>query len=79
MFEESDAGHRRRDREARARAKAEATRRALLDLLREGPMSGRELRTRLAADASVSVVNYHLAVLVSDREVVAEDGLYRLA
>lgn len=79
MFDESDAEQERRVTEAQARARAEATRSAMLEVLREGPMSRADLRARLGEDAPVSVVNYHLAVLVNDREIVNEEGVYRLA
>jgi predicted transcriptional regulator len=79
IFEQGDDGRQRRIAESRARARADETRRAMLDLLREGPMSSDELRARLASDASISVVNYHLGVLVDDKAIVNEDGLYRLA
>lgn len=79
MFEDQGEGQARRNKESRARAKADATRRALLDLLRSGPMTNADLRGRLASDAPISVVNYHLSVLVQAGEVVNEDGLYRLA
>jgi DNA-binding transcriptional ArsR family regulator len=79
MFEKNEGGRSRRIAETQARARAEGTRRAMLDLLREGPMSGVDLRARLAEDAPISVVNYHLAVLESDREIVSENGIYRLA
>jgi len=78
MFEESDAGRQRRIAESRARARAEGTRRALLHLLRGGPLSSVDLRAGLAGDAPISVVNYHLAVLVDGKEIVNENGLYRL-
>jgi len=79
MFEEKDEGRERRIREARARTRAEETRRAMLELLRDGPLSSAEMRAKLAEDATLSVVNYHLSVLVSGGEVVNEGDLYRLA
>jgi DNA-binding transcriptional ArsR family regulator len=79
MFEEKDEGRKRRIREARARTRAEETRRAMLELLRNGPLGSAEVRAKLTEDATLSVVNYHLSVLVSDGEVVNEGGLYRLA
>lgn len=79
MYQEDDDRQERRIAEARVRARAETTRRALLDLLREGPMSSDDLRARLAGDASISVVNYHLGVLLDSKEILSEDGIYRLA
>jgi predicted transcriptional regulator len=81
MFaEQGDERRARRIREAQARTKAEETRRALLALLREGPLSTAELRAKLGGEVTVSVLNYHLGVLVSGGEIVAEDDdLYRLA
>ena len=79
MFEESEAEQSRRITELQARARAEATRRAMLDLLRDGPRSSAGLRAKLGGDASITVVNYHLAVLLNDRAVVREGDLYRLA
>lgn len=78
MFEEQGEGPERRDRESRARTKAGETRRAMRELLREGPLSSAEVRAKLGGDASLSVVNYHLSVLVSDGEVVNEGDAYRL-
>lgn len=79
VLRESDDGRERRITESQARARAEETRRAILDLLRDGPMSSMDLRAKLPTDASISLVNYHLTVLVNAREVVSKDGLYRLA
>lgn len=79
MFEEGDAVRRRRTEEAEARARAEGTRRAMLDLLRDGPLSRVDLQAKLAENAPLSVVNYHLAVLLDAREIVSEDERYRLA
>lgn len=80
MFaEEGDERRERRIREAQARTKAVVTRRAMLELLREGPLSTAELRAKLPGEITVSVANYHLGVLVSSGEVVAAgDDLYRL-
>jgi predicted transcriptional regulator len=78
MFEESDEGQQRRTAESEARARAESTRRSMIALLRDGPMNSIDLRAKLATDASISVVNYHLAVLVDGEEIVNEEGLYRL-
>lgn len=79
MFEQQGERRERRIRESQARAKAEGTRRALLGLLRDGPMSRSELQARLVGNAPLSVVNYHLTVLLDAGAVVNEDGLYRLA
>lgn len=79
MFEEDNERRERRLAELRVRARAESTRRAMLELLREGPMSSDQLRARLPSDATIPVVNYHLGVLVDGKEVVHEDGIYRLA
>jgi len=79
MCEEKGEGRERRIRESRARTRAEDTRRAMRELLRHGPLSSAEVRAKLAEDASLSVVNYHLSVLVSDGEVINEGNLYRLA
>jgi predicted transcriptional regulator len=78
MFEKSE-GQERRIRESQARARAEHTRRTILDLLRGGPMSRTDLQAKLAGNASLAVVNYHLGVLLDAREIVREGGLYRLA
>jgi predicted transcriptional regulator len=79
MFEEKNEGQERRAKAFQARTRAEETRRAMLGLLRHDPLSGAELRAKLAGDATLSVVNYHLSVLVSDGDVVNEGGVYRLA
>ena len=78
MFEESEERE-RRIKEAQARARAERTRRSLLELLGDGPLSRNDLRARLAEEATLAVVNYHLTVLLDARQIVSEDGLYRLA
>jgi len=78
MFEGKGEGQERRIKEAQARARAERTRHALLDLLRDGPMSRVDLQARLAGNAPLSVVSYHLTVLLDAKEIVSEDGLYRL-
>lgn len=81
MFaEQGDERRERRIKEVQARTKAEKTRRAMLDLLRQGPLSTAELRAKLPGEVTVSVANYHLGVLVSAGEIVAAgDDLYRLA
>jgi hypothetical protein len=78
MFEESDERERRRIEESQVRAKAERTRRSMLDLLRDGPKTRLDLRAGLPGDVPLAVVNYHLTVLLDARQVVGEDGLYRL-
>ena len=78
MFEEDGAGKRRQIKESQARRRAERARRAMLALLRDGPLSSAEMRSRLGGEVSLSVVNYHLSVLVSDGEVLNEGGTYRL-
>jgi hypothetical protein len=42
-------------------------------------MSRGDLQAKLAGNATLSVVNYHLKVLLEAREIVSENGLYRLA
>lgn len=79
MFEESDEARKRRMREVQARAKSEDTRRLIVGLLSDGPLSGREIKRRLPADIPMSLLNYHLAVLVEAEEIVNEAGTYRLA
>jgi len=79
MCEEKGEGRERRLRESQARTRAEETRRAMRELLRDGPLSSAEVRAKLTDDVTLSVVNYHLSVLVSDGEVVNEGDLYRLA
>lgn len=79
MFEEQGEGRRRRIREAQARSRSAATRRAMLELLREGPLSRAEVRAGLVGNPALSVVNYHLSVLVSEGDVVGERGRFRLA
>lgn len=79
MCEEKGEEPERRIKEARARTRAAHTRRAMLALLRRGPMSGAELRAALPGELSMAVVNYHLSVLAGDGEVVNESGVYRLA
>jgi predicted transcriptional regulator len=79
MCEEKGKGQKRRNREAKARTRAEDTRRAMLAVLRDGPLSSAEVRARLVEEVSLSVVNYHLSVLVSDGEVVNEGDTYRVA
>lgn len=79
MFEESEERERRRIGESQVRAKAERTRRSMLDLLRDGPMSRLDLQAKMAGNVPLAVVNYHLTVLLDARQIVNEDGLYRLA
>lgn len=78
MAGDSDEARSRRITESQARIKAEGTRQAIVDLLRQGALSSAELRARLAGGTPMSVVNYHLSVLVNAGEVVGDDGLYRL-
>ncbi len=78
MSGDSDEARSRRITESQARARSADTRQAMLDLLREGPMSSVELRARLADETPMSVVNYHLNVLVNAGEVVDDGDLYRL-
>lgn len=81
MFaEQGDERRARRIREAQARTRSEETRHAMVALLRGGPLSAAELRAKLAGEVTVSVLNYHLGVLVSAGEIVAAgDDTYRLA
>lgn len=78
MAGDSDEARSRRITESQARTKAEETRQAMLTLLRQGPLSSAELRAKLPGDTPMSVVNYHLSVLVSAGEVAVADDLYRL-
>jgi DNA-binding transcriptional ArsR family regulator len=77
MFEGYGEARERRIRESQARAKAEDTRRTILDLLRDGPMTRAELRAKLGESTSLSLLNYHLTVLLDARQIASEGGLYR--
>lgn len=79
MFEgKGEERGRRGEAESAARTRAEQTRQTMLELLREGPLKSVDLRARLDPDTSISVVNYHLSVLVSEGKVVSAGDLYRL-
>lgn len=78
MFEESDKARERRIREVQARAKSENARRTIVGLLGEGPLSSSEIQARLP-DTPMSLLNYHLAVLVDAGEIVNEAEAYRQA
>jgi predicted transcriptional regulator len=79
MFEETDEARERRLREQQARARSENTRRTIVALLGDGPMSSREIKARLPTNVSMSLLSYHLSVLVEGGAIVRDAETYRLS
>jgi predicted transcriptional regulator len=77
MYEDDEARERRIN-QRKATARAHEVRQAILDALSDGgDFSASEIRSRFDGAQPLSVIHYHLTVLLEAKEVECVGGLYR--